>query len=274
VSTLDTCTIGRRVFVKELTPSFQGMLGSRSDSTSVPPASPPWSSWRRSSVVTILAYSTPVPASQVKVGTGSPSPLGPSLVEKRAKLDGYSRLPARGTVNFALFSKHATAVTLCLFLSGKQGSPPDLEIALDPSSQRTGDIWHASVENVPLCGMLYAYKVDGPKGWGEGHRFDPSLLLLDPYAPLVDGRRKFGDGSQRMAQMYGTFDFESEPFDWGEAEAKRTPIPEKDVIIYEMNVRAYTADPSSGVEEGRRGSYSAVADKVGCASQGGAVPTS
>ncbi|CAI5940661.1 unnamed protein product [Closterium sp. NIES-64] len=262
VSTLDTCTIGRRVFVKELTPSFKGMRGSRSDSTSIPPASPPWSSWRRSSVVTTLAYSTPVPASQVKVGTGSPSPLGPSLVEKRPKLDGYSRLPARGTVNFALFSKHATAVTLCLFLSGKQGSPPDLEIALDPNSQRTGDIWHASVENVPLCGMLYAYKVDGPKGWGEGHRFDPSLLLIDPYAPLVDGRRKFGDGSQRMAQMYGTFDFESEPFDWGEAEAKRKPIPEKDVIIYEMNVRAYTADPSSGVEEGRRGSYSAVADKV------------
>ncbi|CAI5984848.1 unnamed protein product [Closterium sp. NIES-64] len=262
VSTLDTCTIGRRVFVKELTPSFKGMRGSRSDSTSIPTASPPWSSWRRSSVVTTLAYSTPVPASQVKVGTGSPSPLGPSLVEKRPKLDGYSRLPARGTVNFALFSKHATAVTLCLFLSGKQGSPPDLEIALDPNSQRTGDIWHASVENVPLCGMLYAYKVDGPKGWGEGHRFDPSLLLIDPYAPLVDGRRKFGDGSQRMAQMYGTFDFESEPFDWGEAEAKRKPIPEKDVIIYEMNVRAYTADPSSGVEEGRRGSYSAVADKV------------
>ncbi|CAI5951916.1 unnamed protein product, partial [Closterium sp. NIES-65] len=173
----------------------------------------------------------------MKVGTGSPSPLGPSLVEKRPKLDGYSRLPARGTVNFALFSKHATAVTLCLFLSGKQGSPPDLEIALDPNSQRTGDIWHASVENVPLCGMLYAYKVDGPKGWGEGHRFDPSLLLIDPYAPLVDGRRKFGDGSQRMAQMYGTFDFESEPFDWGEAEAKRKPIPEKDVIIYEMNVQ-------------------------------------
>ncbi|GJP38096.1 hypothetical protein CLOM_g22541 [Closterium sp. NIES-68] len=255
-------------FFKELIPAFQGMRGSRSDST-VPPSSQPWTSWRHTSVTRTLASATPasstsVPASQVKVGTGSPSPLGPSLVEKRAKPEGYSRdsLPARGTVNFALFSKHATAVTLCLFLSGKQGSPPDLEIALDPSSQRTGDIWHASVENVPLCGMLYAYKVDGPKGWGEGNRFDPSVLLLDPYAPLVDGRRRFGDPSQRMARMYGTFDFESEPFDWGEAEAKREPIPEKDVIIYEMNVRAYTADPSSGIDKGRRGSFSAVADKA------------
>lgn len=78
---------------------------------------------------------------------------------------------------------------------------------------------------MPRRGVLYGYRVDGPKGMQQGHRFDSSVVLIDPYAKLVDGRRFFGDASKKMSKFFGTFDFESLPFDWGE-DYKLPNIPE------------------------------------------------
>jgi len=60
-------------------------------------------------------------------------------------------------VNFALFSKHATSVTLALF-DPEHPSRPIYEI---PLKAKTGYIWHIFIENIPLH-YLYAYRVDGP----------------------------------------------------------------------------------------------------------------
>jgi hypothetical protein len=35
-------------------------------------------------------------------------------------------------------------------------------------------------------------QVAGEGGWDAGHRWTPQRVLLDPYAPLVAGRRRFG----------------------------------------------------------------------------------
>lgn len=35
------------------------------------------------------------------------------------------------------------------------------------------------------------YRVDGPGGWESGYRWDPSRVLLDPYAKHVAGRRQW-----------------------------------------------------------------------------------
>ena len=78
---------------------------------------------------------------------------------------------------------------------------------------------------MPLRNVLYGYRVDGPGEWNQGHRFDSSILLLDPYAKLVKGRSFFGDSNQKFAQFYGTYDFESSPFDWGD-DYKFPNIPE------------------------------------------------
>ena len=40
-----------------------------------------------------------------------------------------------------------------------------------------------------VCGIL---QVDGEGGWEQGHRWDASKLCIDPYAPLIEGRRRFG----------------------------------------------------------------------------------
>jgi len=40
--------------------------------------------------------------------------------------------------------------------------------------------------------VLYGWRVDGEGGWEAGHRWDASKVMLDPYAPLVAGRARFG----------------------------------------------------------------------------------
>lgn len=184
--------------------------------------------------------------------TGRPSPLGVSQLGD--------------AVNFSLFSKHATSVTLCLSVSGRSRELSKVEsqmqeIPLDPKENKTGDIWHVCIENLPLSGVLYGYRVDGPQGWHTGHRFDKNLILIDPYAKLIEGRRIFGDNNEKMSRFLGTYNFTSLPFDWGN-DYQSPEIPEKDLVIYEMSVRAFTADKSSGLEPSICGSYLGVIEKI------------
>ena len=48
------------------------------------------------------------------------------------------------------------------------------------------------MEGLPNSGVLYGYRVGGEGGWDTGHRWDPSRVLLDPYAKHVAGRQRFG----------------------------------------------------------------------------------
>ncbi|RYR47540.1 hypothetical protein Ahy_A07g033472 isoform B [Arachis hypogaea] len=168
-------------------------------------------------------------------------------------------------INFAIFSQNATAVTLCL-VPPESGSMDALdgsmiELALDPRLNKTGDVWHICIEDLPRSNVLYGYRIDGPQDWGKGHRFDSNIVLVDPYAKLIEGRRYFGDISMKLFKFLGTYDFDSLPFDWGE-NYKLPNIPEKDLVIYEMNVRAFTSDESSGLENNIRGSYLGVIEKI------------
>ncbi|GAV83252.1 Alpha-amylase domain-containing protein/CBM_48 domain-containing protein [Cephalotus follicularis] len=186
-----------------------------------------------------------------KIFPGQAFPLGVSEVDNG--------------INFAIFSQHATTVTICLSipergkLDGVDGGM--IELSLDPRLNKTGNIWHICIEDLPRSDVLYGYRMDGPRGWHQGHRFDSSVVLIDPYAKLVDGRRYFGDRNQKLAKFMGTYDFESMPFDWG----KNYTLPniaEKDLVIYEMSVRAFTADESSGLDPNMRGSYLGVIEKI------------
>eukprot|EP00252_Welwitschia_mirabilis_P008381 TRINITY_DN2017_c0_g1_i3.p1 TRINITY_DN2017_c0_g1~~TRINITY_DN2017_c0_g1_i3.p1 ORF type:complete len:717 (+),score=131.78 TRINITY_DN2017_c0_g1_i3:57-2207(+) len=188
----------------------------------------------------------------LRISKGSPSPLGVSQLGNM--------------INFALFSQHATSVTLCIAISTSVSELSLIdgqmdEIPLNPKHNKTGDIWHISIEGLPLSSVLYGYRVDGPKGWESGHRFDKNIVLIDPYAHLIEGRRAFGNANEKMFQFLATYDFTATAFDWGE-DYKRPNIPEKDLVIYEMNVRGFTADESSGLQPGLRGSYLGVMEKI------------
>ncbi|CAI8583885.1 unnamed protein product [Vicia faba] len=116
-------------------------------------------------------------------------------------------------------------------------------------------------QDLPGSNVLYGYRIDGSQDWGKGHRFDRSIVLVDPYAKLVEGHRYFGDISKKLSKFLGTYEFDSLPFDWGEN--YRLPnIAEKDLVIYEMNVCAFIMDESSGLDNNILGSYLGVIEKI------------
>lgn len=58
------------------------------------------------------------------------------------------------------------------------------QIPLDPSTNKTGDVWHIFLEG-EFKDILYGYKFDGKFCPEEGYYFDNSRVLLDPYAKVV-----------------------------------------------------------------------------------------
>ncbi len=168
---------------------------------------------------------------------------------------------ARRGFNFALFSRHAEAVTLVFFERGQ--APIYTEIELDPAVNRTGDVWHILVHDLDPS-LRYGYRLKGP--WDpdvSGHRFADDLLL-DPYARALTGGSKWGEfyvrqGAESPASAFRhrccLFDDE---FDW---EGDRPlNIPLQDSVIYEMHVRGFTCHASSGVDH--PGTYQGLVEKI------------
>jgi glycogen operon protein len=144
-------------------------------------------------------------------------------------------------VNFALFSKHAERVELCLFdPKGRR------EIERVELRDRTDFVWHCYLPDA-RPGQLYGYRVYGPQEPDRGHRFDPSKILLDPYARLIKGKLSAGLG---RCQVVDT------AFSWGDDRAPRTPW--QDTVIYEMHVKGFT-QLHPEVPEQLRGTYAALA---------------
>jgi len=169
------------------------------------------------------------------IGKGHPLPLGSQVVP--------------GGVNFSVFSRSAAAVRLCLFEPG--GGEPSDEIPLDPRVNRTGDIWHLEVPGAG-AGTLYAWRVDGPWAPESGQRFDPGLLLLDPYARAVVGAEAWGTEvlvpSAGRPGVYGTLlrsMVVADGFDWKGDRPLNRPLEES--VIYELHVRGFTRHPSAQV---------------------------
>ncbi|MGS0696031.1 glycogen debranching protein GlgX [Shewanella sp. 0m-4] len=98
----------------------------------------------------------------MQVLKGRPYPLGATLDDNG--------------VNFALFSAHATKVTLCLF--DRSGRFETQQIVLTENTQQ---VWHVYLQGVDAA-QVYGYRVDGLYEPHSGHRFNPYKLLLDPYA--------------------------------------------------------------------------------------------
>ena len=99
------------------------------------------------------------------VWPGRPFPLG-------ATWDG-------GGTNFSIFSEHAESVDLCLF--DEEGEEHRIQM-----TRRTALNWHCYVPGVSP-GQRYGYRVHGPYSPHEGHRFNASKLLIDPYAKAIEG---------------------------------------------------------------------------------------
>jgi isoamylase len=166
---------------------------------------------------------------------------------------GATRVP--GGVNFSIFSRNATACTLVLF--EKHAPAPLVEIPF-ADEFRIGNVFSMVVFGLDFENIEYGFRMDGPFAPREGHRFDASKILLDPYAKAIGGRDVWGQPApeDEIYPYRGRIVFDD--FDW---ENDRPPeIPIEDLVIYEMHVRGFTRHPSAGVKY--PGTFAAIREKV------------
>ena len=144
-------------------------------------------------------------------------------------------------INFALFSEHATQVTLCLF--SVDSKHPFVEIPLNPEINRTGHVWHILLKNPPSLQLEYGYKINGPND-DPRNSFAPQRLLSDPFARGLNTSHQWGfnEHSDEPFAPRGRIICDA-PFDWEDTQPPH--ILMEDLVIYEMHVRAFTQHPSS-----------------------------
>ena len=187
-----------------------------------------------------------------EVWPGRPFPLG-------ATWDG------NGT-NFSLFSENGQRVELCLY------DAQDRETRIE-LTERTAYNWHCYLPGVGP-GQRYGYRVHGPYEPANGHRFNPTKLLIDPYAKVIEGPILWDAANVLPYVPDDTPDADLEPddeddeeaipkclvvdvaFDWEDDQPPRTPWTE--TVIYEAHVRGLTMRHPH-VREDLRGTYGGLA---------------
>ena len=152
--------------------------------------------------------------------------------------NGATAIP--GGVNFTVYSHGATGIELLLFRRGEQEPYAELPF---PEHYRIGNVYSMIVFKLNIEEFEYAYRVDGPYEPDKGLIFDKTRYLLDPYAKAVTGQSDWGN-SPPHGQHYKARVVKDD-FDWGNI--RNSLIPMEDLIIYELHVRGFTKDPSSGV---------------------------
>ncbi|MCR4892114.1 MAG: glycogen debranching protein GlgX [Lachnospiraceae bacterium] len=167
------------------------------------------------------------------------------------EINGATAIPCG--VNFTIYSNQATSVELLLF---RRGEDEPYAILKFPDNYRIGNVYSMIVFDIDIDSFEYAYRMDGPYNPKKGLVFDKTKVLLDPYAKVVAGQREWGNRANRIYKARVV----KNNFDWGKDGSLLTPM--EDLIIYEMHVRGFTKDASSGVKEGHNGTFAGVRDKI------------
>ncbi|MBP0038125.1 MAG: glycogen debranching protein GlgX [Roseofilum sp. SBFL] len=178
-----------------------------------------------------------------KLRRGKPFPFGATLKP--------------GGVNFSIFSSHATSCTLVLFTKGDP--EPLVEIPF-PEEFRIGNVYCMMVFDLDYENIEYGYRMDGPHDTTEGHWFDPSKILMDPYAKVIGGRDFWGEMPNFKDIYQHRARIVIDDFDW--ENDRPLELPPEDLVIYEMHLRSFTQHRSSGVKEKYRGTFAGMREKI------------
>ncbi|HZZ84977.1 MAG TPA: glycogen debranching protein GlgX [Anaeromyxobacteraceae bacterium] len=153
-------------------------------------------------------------------------------------------------VNFAVFSKRAEKVEVCLF----DPQDPARELQRVELTEVTGFVWHGYFPGLKP-GALYGLRVHGPYDPERGLRFNANKLLMDPYARAIDGEVDFqgpvygyrvGAPQEDLAfcdadsapSMPRCVVLDDDDFDWSGDARPETPWHRS--VIYELHVRGFT----------------------------------
>ncbi len=176
-----------------------------------------------------------------KLRRGRPFPFGATLVP--------------GGVNFSIFSSHAKSCTLVLFQ--KRQLQPLAEIPF-PDEFRIGSVFSLIVFDLDYENIEYGYRMDGPFDPKAGQWFDPTKILMDPYAKVIGGRDVWGVTPNWDNPYQHRARISLDDFDW--EDDRPLEIPPEDLIIYEAHVRGFTRHPSSCVKH--PGTFAAIREKI------------
>jgi isoamylase len=138
----------------------------------------------------------------------------------------------------------------------------------------TDQVWHAYLPEV-LPGQLYGYRVHGPFEPQQGHRFNPSKIVLDPYAKSIGRDVRWADElfsycmgdpaadlsfDDRDSAPYAPLATVIDPaFTWGDDRPPRTPWHK--TVIYELHVKGFT-QLHPEIPERLRGTYAGLASDI------------
>ena len=169
---------------------------------------------------------------------GKPYPLG-------------SNLGTNGC-NFAVYSEHASSVAVCLFdADGTETSRQTLR-------QRHGSIWHGFIQGITE-GQHYNYRLDGPHEPSQGHIFNPSKLIIDPYAKKLCSTLTF-NRTLLWNNEFGNCDsaaFVPKSIVTAHTTIEKHSRPETDPnqrIIYELHIKGFTQQHAN-IDTEKRGKY-------------------
>jgi len=191
----------------------------------------------------------------LKIEVGEGTRLGAHVVE--------------GGVNFAVFSAHAEQMELCLY--DPTGTHETGRVMLP---ENTHEIWHGFVPGLTE-GAVYGFRAHGPFEPDNGHRFNPSKLLVDPYArgfvgTLAPSDTHFAydlnaEGKDLSFDMRDNAPFmpKSRVVAAGKARhaAPKPTIPWSSTILYETHIKGFTKR-NPLIPEDRRGTFEGLGDKA------------
>ena len=167
--------------------------------------------------------------------------------------DGAAAAP--NGVSFTIHSSGATSCTLLLFRPREKEPYARLKY---PEAYHIGNTYSMLVFDLKIEEFEYAFQLDGPYDKEKGLLFNKNTVLLDPYARAVTGQKEWGDRPESDEGFVYHARVVENNFDWGNV--RQLELPMEDLVIYELHVRGYTKDVSSGVSA--RGTYEGLRQKI------------
>ena len=158
-------------------------------------------------------------------------------------------------VSFTVSSHGATSCVLLLFRPAAQEPYARIRI---PESYKIGNTYSILVFGLKAEDFEYAYQMDGPADQARGLLFNRKHTLLDPYAKAVTGQRNWGEKPEGGKDFVYKARVVQSDFDWGRYRNLNHKF--EDLVIYEMHVRGFTKDASSGVKGG--GTFEGLRQKI------------
>ena len=186
-----------------------------------------------------VTASGPVPG---LVHNGPMTPSGHPIAQPGDPQRLGARTDDEGT-NFAVYSSvgaHGGDVSLVLVDAGGRETEVPLYVE--------ADVWHAHLPEVGP-GQRYGFRARGPHDPSRGLLFDPTVLLLDPYARAMEPAASGAPRALVSVVVGGGFD-------WGDDAPPRRPWA--DTVVYETHVKGISvAHP--GVPVPLRGTFAGLA---------------